>query len=208
MNHLIDRRLSGRGKSAVNRERFLRRYKTQVRAAVKRMVAERKIGDMDRGGEVHLPKKDIAEPNFGFGRGGEREFVVPGNKEFVAGDRIPRPKGGSGGSGAGDAGGGGDVQDSFVFSLSREEFMNIFFDDLELPRLARTVLGTAERLRSVRSGYTTQGAPSSLSIPRTLANSLGRRIALGGALKQKAVEIQHELDRAAAEGRDADVVLE
>jgi len=86
MNRLIDRRLNARGKSTVNRERFLRRYKTQIRAEVKRMVGERKVEEMDRGGDVHLPKKDIAEPNFGFGRGGQREFVLPGNREYVAGD--------------------------------------------------------------------------------------------------------------------------
>ncbi|MBM3342982.1 MAG: YeaH/YhbH family protein [Betaproteobacteria bacterium] len=201
MNHLIDRRLSGKGKSTVNRERFLRRYKTQVRAAVKQMVGERSIKDMDRGGEVHLPKKDIAEPSFGFGRGGEREFVLPGNKEYVTGDRIPRPKGGGGGNEAGS----GDAQDSFVFSLSREEFMHIFFDDLELPRLARTVLGTTDQFKSIRAGYTTQGAPANLSVYRTLTNSLGRRIALGGAIKQKAAEVEAELERAFHEGRGEDV---
>lgn len=197
MNNLIDRRLNGRGKSTVNRERFMRRYKTQVRDAVKRMVGERKIEDMDQGGNVHLPKKDIAEPSFGFGRGGEREFVLPGNKEYVAGDRIERPQGGGGGGGGSGEGSGGDSQDDFVFSLSREEFLNIFFDDLELPRLARTQLGTADQFRSVRAGYTTQGAPSNLSVHRTLTNSLGRRIALGAALKREIAE----LETALAEGR-------
>src|SRR4051812_50195861 len=101
MNRLIDRRLNGRGKSTVNRERFLRRYKTQIRAEVKRMVGERKLKDIDNGGDVHLPKKDIAEPHFNFGYGGEREFVLPGNKEYVAGDKIPRPGGGGSSSGGG-----------------------------------------------------------------------------------------------------------
>src|SRR5688572_9533860 len=202
MNRLIDRRLNSRGKSTVNRERFLRRYKTQVRDAVKRMVGERKIEDMDRGGEVHLPKKDIAEPNFGFGRGGEREFVLPGNREYVSGDRIPRPQGGSGGGGDGSEGGGGDSQDDFVFSLSREEFLNIFFDDLELPRLARTQVGTTDQFRSIRAGYTTQGSPSNLSVPRTLANSLGRRIALGGALRREAAALEALLVKALAAGHN------
>ena len=199
MNQLIDRRKNGRGKSTVNRERFLRRYKTQVRDAVKRMVGERSIEDMDRGGDVHLPKKDIAEPSFGFGRGGEREIVVPGNREYVAGDRIPRPQGGGSGGSNGE-GGGGDGQDDFVFSLSREEFLNIFFDDLELPRLARTQLGTADQFRSIRAGYTTQGSPSNLSVARTLANSLGRRIALGGALKREAMALEVLLVKALADG--------
>ncbi len=203
MNNLIDRRLNGRGKSTVNRERFMRRYKTQVRDAVKRMVGERKIEDMDQGGEVHLPKKDIAEPSFGFGRGGEREFVLPGNKEYVAGDRIERPQGGGGGGGGSGEGSGGDSQDDFVFSLSREEFLNIFFDDLELPRLARTQLGTADQFRSVRAGYTTQGAPSNLSVHRTLTNSLGRRIALGAALKREIAELETALAEGHCEDREA-----
>src|SRR3982751_4943285 len=128
MLQLIDRRPSSRGKSAVNRERFLRRYKTHIQAAVKKMVGERRLADMEQGGEVRVPRKDISEPTFGFGRGGDREFVLPGNHEYAAGDRIPRPNGAGGGSGRGNEGGEGDAQDEFVFSLSREEFMQIFFD--------------------------------------------------------------------------------
>src|SRR4051795_9315016 len=130
MLQLIDRRPSSRGKSAVNRERFLGRYKTHIQAAVKKMVGERRLADMEQGGEVRVPRKDISEPSFGFGRGGDREFVLPGNREYVSGDKIPRPKEG-GGSGSGNEGGEGESQDEFVFSLSREEFMHIFFDDLE-----------------------------------------------------------------------------
>ena len=60
---LIDRRSNARGKSAVNRERFLRRYKTQIREAVKQMVGERRLADMEQGGEVRVPRKDISEPS-------------------------------------------------------------------------------------------------------------------------------------------------
>jgi uncharacterized sporulation protein YeaH/YhbH (DUF444 family) len=201
MNRLIDRRLNARGKSTVNRERFLRRYKTQIRAEVKRMVGERKVEEMDRGGDVHLPKKDIAEPNFGFGHGGEREFVLPGNREYVAGDKIPRPGGGGSGSGGGsEAGEGAETQDEFVFSLSREEFLDIFFDDLELPRLIRTQLSTAEQFKSVRAGYTTVGSPSNLSVPRTLGNALARRIALGGALRRELDLLETAYNEAVAKG--------
>src|SRR5574340_1780835 len=123
MAHLIDRRSSSRGRSAVNRERFLRRYTAHVEGAVKKMVGERKLADIEQGGEVRVPRKDISEPSFGFGHGGDREFVLPGNREYVAGDRIPRPQ--SGGSGGGGTAGEGDSEDAFVFSLSREEFMQI-----------------------------------------------------------------------------------
>ncbi|MEP6657051.1 MAG: YeaH/YhbH family protein [Betaproteobacteria bacterium] len=201
MVHLIDRRPNGRGKSAVNRERFLRRYKAQIQGAVKKMVGERHLSDMEQGGEVRIPRKDISEPSFGFGRGGDREFVLPGNREFVAGDRIPRPDGASGGGREGGAGGNGDMDDSFVFSLSREEFMQIFFDDLELPHLARTELGPTERRRSVRAGFSKAGVPANISVLRTLKQSLARRVGLGGGLTREEQALQAAFAVATAAGQ-------
>ena len=97
MINLIDRRLNGRNKSAANRERFLRRYKEQIRRSVQDMVTERSITDMERGGEVSIPARDIAEPQFHMGPGGDRERVHPGNREFQKGDAIARPESGGGG---------------------------------------------------------------------------------------------------------------
>ena len=197
---LIDRRGNARGKSAVNRERFLRRYKTQIREAVKRMVGERRLADMEQGGEVRVPRKDISEPSFDFGHGGDREFVLPGNREYIAGDRIPRPEGASGDGRDGDAGR-GDGDDAFVFSLSREEFMQVFFDDLELPNLARTEIGRTDRQKSIRAGFTTTGAPANLAIGRTLTRSLARRIALRGGLAAETRATEAEFAMAVAAGR-------
>ena len=93
MQQIIDRRLAGKNKSIGNRERFLRRHKEQIREAVKRAIDGRGIRDMERGEEIHIPKKDLSEPVFGHGQGGVRDMVHPGNKEYVQGDRIERPKG-------------------------------------------------------------------------------------------------------------------
>ena len=158
------------------------------------MVGERRLADMEQGGEVRVPKKDISEPSFGFGRGGDREFVLPGNREYVAGDRIARPQGGGGGGGNG-SGGDGDSEDAFVFSLSREEFMQIFFDDLELPNLARTEFGRTEQRTSIRAGFTKSGVPANLAIVRTLRQSLARRIALGGSLARELAALEAEFAR-------------
>ena len=163
------------------------------------MVGERRLADMEQGGEVRVPRKDISEPSFGFGRGGDREFVLPGNREFVAGDRIPRPEG-SGSGGGGSSGGEGGSDDDFVFSLSREEFMRIFFDDLELPNLARTEMGHTERKKSVRAGYSKSGVPANLSVIRTLRQSLARRIALGGGLDREAEAVEAAFTLAVATG--------
>jgi len=199
MAHLIDRRQNAPNKSAVNRARFLRRYKQQIKRAVHDMVAERSITDMDRGGDVSVPRKDISEPVFRHGAGGDREIVHPGNREFVKGDRIPRPEGGGGGGGREP--GTGESEDSFVFALSREEFLQIFFEDLELPRLERNMLGGIEESKPQRAGYTMSGSPTNLAIVRTMRTSLARRIALGRPLVQELEELNAELARAIAEDR-------
>jgi len=200
MAYLIDRRTNDRGKSAVNRERFLRRYKSHIQEAVRKMVGDRKLSDMEGGGEVRVPKKDVSEPSFNFGRGGDREFVMPGNREYVTGDRIPRPEGGGRGGGGNSSGGEGDAQDEFVFSLSREEFMQIFFDDLELPRLARTEFGRTHRTKSIRVGFAKTGVPANLAVVRTMTQALARRIALAGGLARSALMLEEQFAVAVAAG--------
>lgn len=199
MAHLIDRRLNDRGKSAVNRERFLRRYKRHVQDAVKKMIGERKLSDLEQGGEVRVPRKDVSEPSFGFGRGGDRERVFPGNREYTKGDRIPRG-GESGGGGNGSQGGEGSAQDEFVFSLSREEFMQIFFDDLALPRLARTEFGQSLSTKSIRAGFARTGVSANLAVVRTMRQALARRIALTGALAREMLGLQEAFAVATAVG--------
>lgn len=200
MAHLIDRRQNAPNKSAVNRARFLRRYREQIRRAVHGIVAERSITDIDKGGSVSVPRKDIAEPTFRHGQGGDRETVVPGNKEFVAGDRIARPEGGAGGGGS--EAGEGEGQDEFVFALSREEFLHIFFDDLALPRLERNMLAGIEETKPVRSGFTTVGSPNNLAVVRTMRMALARRIAIGGPIERELAQAREELESTQAAGAE------
>ncbi|MEX1668928.1 YeaH/YhbH family protein [Zhongshania guokunii] len=191
MSMIIDRRLNDRNKNASNRQRFIRRYKAQLRRSVADIVADRSITDMSRGGEVGIPVKDISEPKFRVGRGGDREMVHPGNKEFTTGDRIAKPPSGGGGGGSGSGEGQGEEgQDNFMFTLSKEEFMNLFFDDLELPRLARNVLGDSKQFTYRRAGYTPSGVPANLSVPRSLQNAMARRIALRAPLNRELAELK------------------
>src|SRR6476469_9432625 len=180
LHQIIDRRLSGKNKSVGNRERFLRRYKDQIREAVRRAVDGRGIRDLEKGEEVHIPKRDLSEPVFGHGPGGKREMVHPGNTEYVAGDRLKRPDGGGGGggSGQGQASDSGEGEDDFVFHLSKEEFMQAFFDDLALPNLSRTQLAEIPEYKTHRAGLTNDGTPSNLHVVRSMRGALGRRIAL------------------------------
>jgi uncharacterized sporulation protein YeaH/YhbH (DUF444 family) len=194
LQQIIDRRLSGKNKSIGNRERFLRRYKSQIRDAVKKAVDKRGIRDMDRGEDITIPKKDIGEPVFGHGQGGKREMVHPGNQDYLRGDRIQRPKGGSGGgSGSGKAGDSGEGEDDFVFTLSKEEFMQVFFEDLALPHMIRTQLAETPEWKSHRAGYTSDGTPNNLHVVRSMRGAIGRRIAIGSDARKELRELEDQL---------------
>jgi uncharacterized protein len=195
LQQIIDRRLAGKNKSIGNRERFLRRHHQQVRDAVRRAVDGRGIRDMERGEDIRIPKKDISEPVFGHGPGGTREMVHPGNQEYMSGDQIERPKGGGGkGSGKGEAGDSGEGEDDFVFHLTKEEFMQIFFDDLALPRMTQTQLAETPEWKSHRAGFVSDGTPSNLSVVRSMRGAIGRRLAIGALSRGELRELEAELE--------------
>jgi uncharacterized protein len=194
MQAIIDRRLAGKNKSLGNRERFLRRYKEQIREAVKRAIDGRGIRDIERGEDIHIPKRDLTEPVFGHGQGGVREVVHPGNQEFVKGDRIERQKSGGGqGSGKGQASDQGEGEDDFVFALSKEEFMQVFFEDLALPHLIRTQLAEVPEWKSQRAGFTSDGTPNNLHVVRSMRGAIGRRIAIGAGSRRELREMEERL---------------
>ncbi|PHV10159.1 YeaH/YhbH family protein [Chitinimonas sp. BJB300] len=194
MVHLIDRRLNGKNKSAVNRDRFLRRFKGQIKEAVTRAVKGRSITDIESGEKVSIPVKDVSEPVFGHARGGVWETVHPGNKEYQKGDYIDRPDENGGKGGSGKASQDGEGEDDFVFELSREEFLNFFFEDLELPNLVKTQLTATEAFKQIRAGYSTDGTPSNIDVVRSLKGALGRRIALTAGPLARLNEAREELD--------------
>jgi len=195
LQQIIDRRLAGKNKSIGNRERFMRRHKDQIRDAVRRAVDGRGIRDMERGEEVRIPKKDLSEPVFHHGQGGMREVVHPGNKDFVRGDRIKRPEGGggAGGSGKGQASDQGEGEDDFTFALSKEEFMQVFFEDLALPHLIRTQLAETPEWKSHRAGYSSDGTPNNLHVVRSMRGAIGRRIAIGAGSRRELRELEERL---------------
>jgi len=185
--HIVDRRLAGKNKSVGNRERFLHRHQEQIREAVRKAVAGRSIRDMEQAENITIPKKDISEPVFHHGQGGVRDSVHPGNVDHMRGDHIERPKGGKGGSGKGQASDSGEGEDDFAFTLSKEEFMQVFFEGLALPRLMRTQIGESPEWKSHRAGYTRDGTPNNLHIVRSMRGALGRRLALGAATRRELV---------------------
>lgn len=204
MVYLIDRRVQGKNKSAPNRDRFLRRYKGQIKEAVARAIKGRSITEIDKGDAISIPVKDVNEPTFGHTHGGIWETVSPGNKEYLTGDQIQRPKKGAG-QGKGKAGNSEEIsEDDFVFQLTREEFLQYFFEDLELPNLVKTQLTTVTDFKNKRAGYKTSGTSSSLHVLRSLRGALGRRIAVGGKSARRLKAIEAEIAQLLKNNNDED----
>lgn len=197
MAQYIDRRLNGKNKSTVNRQRFLRRYKEQIKESVADAVNRRSITNTESGEDVSIPTRDIKEPMFHQGKGGVRERVHPGNDQFIRGDKIDRPKGGqgSGGSGEGEASADGEGSDDFVFQISKDEYLDILFEDLALPNLKKNQVNKITEWKTHRAGFQTSGVPSNISVVRSLQQSLARRTAMTAGKRRLMSELEEELER-------------
>ncbi|WP_158903415.1 YeaH/YhbH family protein [Burkholderia sp. L27(2015)] len=207
LHQIIDRRLAGKNKSIANRERFLRRFRSHIRRAVSDAVRDRSIKEIENSKSISIPRKDISEPVFRHGPGGKREMIHPGNDQYMKGDKIDRPTGGAG-QGGSAASNEGDGEDDFVFQLSREEFMQYFFEDLELPHLVKTQLSAVPDVKNVRSGYAAEGTPNNIDIVRSLRSALGRRIALGAPLVTELARLEAELELIKADTGDRRIEIE
>lgn len=198
MAYFIDRRLNGKNKSMVNRQRFLRRYKSQIKQSIAGAINKRSVTDVESGESVSIPNTDINEPIFHQGRGGMRHRVHPGNDHFVQNDRIERPpSGGGGGSGQGSASQDGEGEDEFVFQISKDEYLDLLFEDLALPNLQKNQHKQLNEYKTHRSGYTSTGVPANISVVRSLQNSLVRRTAMTAGKRRAIRQLEAELDRLA-----------
>jgi len=188
--NIVDRRKNGKKKSVINRNRFLKRAKKTIKKRVDEIVTKRDIKDIGKGDKITIPKKDIQEPHFNHGKGGNRDYVLPGNKDKIVGDTMQKPKGGGQGSGGPDASDSGEGEDDFSFNISRDEFLDFFFEDLELPDLVKTSLKDLEEYKLKRAGFTPVGNPSNLNIIRSMREALGRKIALEAAYDDEIAELE------------------
>ena len=202
MVRIIDRRFDSKKKSTANRQRFMRRFKRQIRKAVADAIDGRSIRDLDSGEEISIPSKDLSEPSFQHGKEGIWEQVFTGNDRFASGDGIDRPMGGGGSGGGSGASNEGESEDDFVFQLSRDEFLDVFFDDLALPNLVRTQLAKLTEFKTQRAGFTSDGVPTNINVVRSLRGAIGRRKALGAPLAARVREIDAEIEALEADTAD------
>lgn len=195
---IIDRRKNDKGKSTPNRQRYVRRVREQVREAVKEVIRDGNIKDIvdNKGKKVRIPGKGLKQPHFQHdANGGVSDRVYPGNKEFTQGDRISRPTKGGGGGGEGKgASPDGEGEDSFEFHLTRDEFLDLFFEDLELPDLVKKEITKVDEYAYRRAGFSVDGNPARLNVVRSLKQSKTRRLALRAPKKKKLKELEAELE--------------
>ena len=216
MANFIDLRLNPKDKSLGNRQRLLRRARAQIKQVVNQTLKDRSIADVDRGQTVSIPTKGIGEPRFHHARdGGHRERLLPGNKEFVVGDKIAKPDQGGGGGGGKGGADDGEGEDEFQFVLTRQEFLELFFEDLELPDLVKTSLKEVVSYKSRRAGFARSGTPTNINVLRTMRNSFGRRVALKRpkqaqmtALEQEIAALQAKPAASAADRRQLAALLQ
>jgi uncharacterized protein len=204
--HIIDRRLNPGGKSLENRQRFIRRAKALVQRAVWDSSHRRDIREILEGGEVRIPLDGVDEPHFHQGADGTRNQILPGNKEFLEGDILPRPQGGDGHGREG--GSEGEGEDAFRFVLTREEFLDLFLDDLELPELDKRRLAQTEQQGVRRAGYAVSGPPPNIAVTRTMRLAMSRRIALHRPKPEEIKTLRAELETCEDEERYAALAAE
>ncbi|MFK0691358.1 YeaH/YhbH family protein [Mesorhizobium sp. IMUNJ 23033] len=211
----IDRRLNPKDKSLGNRQRFLRRAREELKRSIRDQIRSGRIADVDAEHTVPMPERGTAEPSFNDDKtSGRRQHILPGNRHFSPGDLIPKPGQGSGAGAPGNK----VSEDDFRFVLSREEVLELFFEDLELPDLVKLNLKEILAFKPRRAGFAATGSPTNVNVGRTMRNSHGRRIALrrpkqaeldailqeiatlesapaGAATRQRIAGLREELDR-------------
>jgi len=193
---IIDRRKNPKGKSSDNRQRFLKRIEGQIKKALPDIVKGTNVKDLTSSSDkIKVPVKGISEPQFTYDKdSGNKKYVHPGNKEYVVGDKIEKPKGG-GGKGNGRQGSNDPsvTEDEFSVTISREEFLDYFFSDLELPDMVKKHLNSVVDWKRKRAGFSSYGNPSRLNVVKSYKNSMARRMATDIFFNKKIKEIEDKL---------------
>lgn len=194
----IDRRKAGKGKSAANRSKLLRRIKSHIRTANPQNIGAGGVSGATAktSSPVKVTGTALEEPFFAYGRDGDHTAIVIGNSEFDRGDEIdiPDSEEQQGGGSQGENG-----EDDFVVSIARDEFLNIFYEDCEFPNLINEKFTEKLDNKQQPAGFSTSGNPSQLSIVRSYKQMLGRRRALTTPIKNEIEQLEEELESIYAE---------
>lgn len=170
---IVDKRKVGKNKSADNRARFIKRYKSHIKDSVEtagKWDSIKKPLDQRR---VKIKGKDVSEPSFHIDpKTGKSKRVLPGNDHFSTGDKVKKDS--QEGSKKGYE---GEGEDDFSFLLTKDEFMDIYFEDMCLPNFIKESLKGSVKWKMKRAGFSKDGVPPRLDLPKTFKQALARRIA-------------------------------
>jgi hypothetical protein len=191
---LIDRRKAIRGKSTHNRQKLLRRLRSFIKNSQPQNIGKGANLGSAPGTNVTSPIKiagsALEEPFFAYGQGVEETFILAGNDQYNRGDKIEIERGEEGGRGAGP---GENGEDDFIINVARDEFLDLFFEDCELPNLKHERFTEKLDPKSQHAGFSKDGNPSQLSVIRSYKQSLGRRWAFAAALEEERQRLEQEL---------------
>jgi len=194
--NIVDKRNNPKGKSSENRQRLLKRVENQIKKALPDIIKNNNVKDLTSSNKgVKVPVKDLNEPQFSYDRdSGNKKHIHPGNKEYTPGDRIKKPQNGQG-KGNGQKGSNDPTvtEDDFTITITREEFLDYFFSELELPDMVKKHLNSIVDWKQKRAGYSNYGNPSRLNIVKSFKNSMSRRMATAMFFDKKIKEIEDKL---------------
>ena len=172
--------------------------------AAREAISAGKLKDVGRGETVSIPGEALHEPGFHqVFTGGERDIILSGNRVFSTGDRLKRPESSEGSERGGSPGEGGDETDEYRFVLTRDEFLDLFFEDLELPDLVKRQISASDSKALSRAGVSNDGSPTQLDLARTMRYSMARRIGLRRPKPQDLERIEEEIRQREIDGTDA-----
>jgi len=196
MSHVIvDRRKNDKGKSSVNRRKFIDRVRDTLKDSVKKSIQDADLKDLTGPGKkkVKIPLRNLGEPHFHHDGSGINDIVRPGNDKFVPGDKVKRPPNGGAGDGGNKGSPDGEGDDAFVFHLSKEEFLDLFFDNCQLPDMVKKNLAIVNEEEIRRTGLTNDGSPSALNIERSVRQAKSRKFALRAMKRRQLAELEAQL---------------
>ena len=193
--NIVDKRNNPKGKSSPNRQKLLKRIGHKIKKAMPDIIKNNGVKDLTSSKKgVKIPVKGINEPQFSYeGGSGDNKRVHPGNKEYIPGDKVRKPREGEGQGGQKGSNDPTITEDDFTISISREEFLDYFFDDLELPDMIKKHLNSVVDFKQRRAGFTNAGTPNRLNVVKSYKNSMSRKMAGNIFYDKKIKEIEDKL---------------
>lgn len=191
----IDRRKAGKGKSAANRQKLLAKIRSHIKKATPQNVGKGGVAQVYSSGRaannpVKVANSALEEPWFAYNQDGDSLIVIPGNTEFDRGDEIniKQDEDSSPGAGPGDQG-----EDDFIVNIASNEFLELFFEDCELPNLDDEKSTDKAEVKMTPAGFARSGNAAQLSVIRTYKQMMGRRRALTAPHRREREELEERM---------------